>query len=405
MKILLVHKFHFLQGGAEKHFFDLKKLLEYKGHQVVVFAMQHEKNLPSAQAKYFVSKVDFEKVRFNQAGLRTARRMLFSWEAKRKLEQLIKDERPDIAHLHNIYHQLSPSILLALKKYSVPVCLTLHDFKLICPNYLLYTEGRVCEGCRGGRYWQCVKHRCLKHSLAASMLASLEMYLHKALKLFEKNVDVFLSPSQFLIQKIRDWRIPLKDIRHLPNFIEVKPETQASAGNYLLYLGRLSAEKGLLTLLDAIKGVDYPLHLVGTGQLEPVLRNTAARENLSQVQFLGYQSGERLRQIIDRAVALILPSETYENFPTAVLEAYAQAKPVIGSNHGGIAELVKDGETGLLFQPGSAGDLRQKIIQLISDPARAQKLGQNGYQLVKKYNSETYYHKLISIYEELLAKK
>lgn len=405
MKVLLVNKFYFVKGGAEKHFFDIKELLEKNGHQVVVFSMQHEKNKPSPYSKYFVSKVNFENVRFDKEGLRTAGRMLYSFEAARKLSKLIKDEKPDIAHVHNIYHQMSPSVLLTLKKHSIPVVLTLHDYKLLCPNYLFFTKGKVCERCKGYNYWQAINNRCLKNSLPASILACVEMYFHKIIKAYEDSVNVFISPSEFLIKKIREWEEPIIEIRHLANFIDAQGAGYNPPGNYVLYFGRLSQEKGIKTFIEAAKGIDYQFKIVGSGPLENELKKKVSQEKISNVEFLGYQSGEALKDSIKNSLAVVVPSEWYENQPLTILEANSLGKPVIGSRIGGIPEMIEDGKSGYLFETGSVDDLQKKINMMIADRNKVEKIGQRSHQLVQQRSPEKYYKKLVKIYESLLAEK
>ncbi|MBU0706800.1 glycosyltransferase family 4 protein [Patescibacteria group bacterium] len=399
MKVLLINKFYYLKGGAEKQFFDVKELLEKNGHEVITFAMQDEKNLPSPYSKYFVSKVDFSNVRFDSEGMRTAGRMFYSFEANRKISKLIKKEKPDIAHIHNIYHQISPSILLALKNHSIPVVQTLHDYKIICPSYSLFTKGKICERCKGYNYWQCIKNKCMKDSRAASTLACLEMYFHKAFKFYEEKVDVFLSPSQFMIKKIREWEAPIVDIKYLPNFIDTSNATPVEPGDYLLYFGRLSSEKGINTLIKAMKGLPRKLKIVGTGPQEKELQGMVAKEQITNIEFLGYKTGNELNEVIKNSLAVVVPSEWYENRPLTILEAFSFGKPVIGTEVGGIPELVREGETGYLYKLGSVEGLRGKINDIIKDKEKTVQMGKGAFEFVKQFSPENYYEKLIKVYE------
>lgn len=418
MKILLVNKFYYLKGGAERYFFDLKKLLEEKGHHVISFSMEDERNFESQEKQYFVSNVDIEKLRFS---FKAAGRILYSFEAKRKLEKLIKKEKPDIAHLHNIYHQISPSILTVLKKYKIPIVMTLHDFKILCPVYILYTHGEICERCKTYRYWQCTLHKCAKNSYAASKLNTFEMYLHKFLRIYEKNVDLFIVPSEFLKNKILEWcRLSQEKITVLPHFAEdneFRPDfigtqfvTPPPCKDYILYFGRLSHEKGVDILLEAIKilknsgALTTKLYIAGYGPKEHELKKFTVQNNLQEtVKFLGYLKGQDLQNAIKNSLFTVMPSRVYESFGMAALESFSLGKPVLAANLGALPELVKEGETGMLFKTANANNLAKKIIAMLEDKNKLALMGQNAEKLAKeKYGEETHWRELEKIYRNLL---
>jgi glycosyltransferase involved in cell wall biosynthesis len=403
MKILLVNKYNFIKGGAEKHFFMLKELLESHGHTVVVFAMKHPKNQPSPYEKYFVSFADFEKVSWGWKGLQTALRTIYSWEARRKMEHLIKAERPDIAHIHNIYHQISPSILPVLKKYRIPVVQTLHDYKLISPNYSLYHDGQICEITKGGCYYRAVGHKCVKGSRAASLVCAIEMHIHKLFGWYENNVDAFIAPSRFLMDKVKEWRTRVKKIIMLPYFIN-KTDTSPSdqPGDYFLFFGRLSEEKGVPVLLRAMKGVDLPLRIVGTGPEEAHLKAIANEIGLPHIQFMGFQSGQTLTDIIRGARAVIVPSLWYENCPLVIQEAYQQGRPVVATDLGGMKENVTDGVTGRLFKLGSAEELTIILKELVAQPDLARTYGRQAFEYAQKFDADEFYKRLMELYESLV---
>ncbi len=425
MKILLINKFYYLKRGAEKHFFDLKKLLESKGHQVVVFSMQDERNEKTPYAKYFVSKIETEKPRFS---LRGAGRVFYSFEAKKKLEKLILAEKPDIAHVHNIYHQISPSILTVLKKHKIPIAMTLHDFKILCPVYILYSKGEICEKCKTYRYWHCVTKKCAKNSYLASKLNALEMCWHKFLRIYENNVSTFIVPSEFLKNKILEWgRLPEAKINVLPHFVDcnnltaVTPKSPVLSlqtpvggdlplgrdGNYILYFGSLSKEKGVRVLLEAAKilnennNLKHEIHLAGTGPEEKALRDFVAKNYLSEkVKFCGYLTREALQEKIKNSLFVVVPSITYETFGLSALEANALGKPVVASNLGALPEIVIDKETGILFKAGDSRDLAEKIsVMLVSGDS---KKGERAKEIAEtKYNKENYWRELEKIYENI----
>lgn len=398
MKILLINKYYYVKGGADRHVLLLQELLERNGHEVIIFSMADPRNEPSRYTQYFVSNVDFEHVRGDKEGLRAAGRMLYSWEARKNLARLIADTKPDIAHIHNMYHQISPSILPLLRKYGIPIVQTLHDYKLICPNYSLFTEGDVCDRCKTHKYYNAIRHRCVKDSLPASTLAAVEMSLHKLLGLYERNVNIFISPSAFLMTTIRNWGFMNLDIRRLPYFIDGQGTMDATVGTYLLYFGRLSREKGVDTLLEAMNGIATPLKIAGTGPQENALRLYAKEHNLTNVEFLGFKSGNELHELVRNAMGVVVPSRWHENYPFVILEAFAAGKAVIGTRRGGIPELVQHGERGLLCEAGSPEALRNTIRDFTASLARIERWAENAHAFIKTHRSEQLYPKLMEIY-------
>lgn len=404
MKILLINKFYYLKGGAERYLFLLKEMLEREGHSVIVFSMEDTRNLPTSESKYFVSHVDFHRVRFGWQGLRTAGRMLYSFEARRKLTQLIKDEKPDIAHVFNIYHQISPSILSVLKKHRIPVVQTLFDNKLVSPNYLLYAHGGICEHGKGFRYYECIIHRCIKNSSVASALAAGEMYFHKLFRLYERNVDMFIAPSQFLVQILKEWGVRVKNIRVIPNFIRIPAERPMTVGTNILFFGRLSEEKGAMDLVRAAQGLPYPVVIVGNGPQTEALKALAHTLRLTNVTWHDFTSDKQeLDRLINDARLVVVPSRCFENMPLAILEAFGHKKPVIAPSLGSMPELVQPGKTGLLYTPGSVNELREKILTLAGDERAIRQYGENAYRFVQRFSAERFYQEISKVYEELLS--
>jgi len=405
VKVLLVNKYFYLKGGPERHISKISKILEAKGHQAIPFSMQDERNEPTPYAKYFVSRVDFNSPMSLGDKLRMVPRVIYFLEAREKIEALIRKVKPDIAHLHNIAHQISPSILHSFKKFDLPVIQTLHDYKLICPTYRMVVEGRICERCKGHQYYQAVLQRCNKGSFSFSLLNCVEMYIHKFSQIYEKNVDLFVAPSSFLHNKIIEFGINGKKVVHVPNFIDVEGYSPKYNGeNYLIYFGRVSREKGLFTLVQAMRDIKASkLFIIGEGELKKDLEKYILQENIASIKFLGHIKGERLKTTIRNSLFTILPSEWYENCPYSILEAFALGKPVIGSNIGGIPELIEDGVDGLLFKPGNSEELSEKIAYLINRPRLREQMGKNARKKVEeRYNSEFYYQRLMGVYQKLL---
>jgi glycosyltransferase involved in cell wall biosynthesis len=413
MKVLMINKFYYLRGGTERYCFDMTRLLQGKGHTVIPFSMIHEKNWQSEYAPYFVEEISFERSASPWrplASFRSAIRAIYSGEAREKLNSLIKAGRPDIAYLHNIHHQISLSILPVLKKHKIPIIWRLHDYSLFCPNYLFSnSHGAVCEACRGGRYYQAVLQKCRRDSRAASLVAAWGAYLDHWLGLPDL-VDLFIAPSRFVKAKMIQHGLSASRLTVIPNFIELSafepahlaPPCKAKEGegdSYLLYFGRLSSEKGLRTLIQAVGQIpDSRLKIVGDGPQRQELESLAERMACGRVEFAGYQVMEELLITLKGAKMVILPSEWYENCPYTILEAFALGKPVIASDIGGIPELIEDGEDGLLFEPGNAEGLADRIRFLLQDGRRIQYLGGNARRKVEeRYGADPHYTRFLEI--------
>lgn len=406
MKILLVNKFLYPFGGDAISNLLIGRLLSEKGHRVVFWGMEHPKNQEYPYKELFVSYVDFNKSMGLFQKVKASLNVLYSFEAKNKIKKLLKMEMPDVIHLNNFAHQISPSILDVFKKFKIPIVITLRDYKLVCPAYIMLLHGKICEKCKNRNYYWCFFHKCTKNSYLKSFLNVIEMYLHHRLLSIYDLIDIFISPSKFLKEKVKEMGFR-KTIVYLPNFINKEDFVPNYNFNNktICYFGRLSKEKGLFTLIESLKGIDVELKIIGEGPLNKDLKLRVQKEKLDNVKFLGYKSGEELKNIIRNSMAVILPSKCYEINPRTILESFALGKPVIGSRIGGIPELVKDGETGLTFETGSADDLRKKILYLINNPHKVVKMGKNARKFIeKKFNSEKHYQRLMEIYQIAMDK-
>ncbi len=406
MKVLLVNKFLYPKGGSERVLFSEAELLKRNSHQIVFFSTFDQRNSPCPESKYFISHIDYETPVNIKLKILQSLKVLYSFEAKKKLKQLLNDYQIDVVHLHNIYHQISPSVLDVFARYKKPTVMTLHDYKLVCPSYLMLVDGKPCEMCSNGKYYHCFINKCTKNSYSKSLLNTVEMYLHHKILHIYDLVDIFISPSKFLKEKVKEMGFR-KEIVHLPNFINTKDYSPKFnfKEKIICYFGRLSKEKGLFTLIEAIKGIDTKLKIIGDGPNKKDLEEKVRRENLESVSFLGYKSGEELKKEVRNSMVLVLPSEWYENYPRSVMEAFALGKPVIGARIGGIPELVKDGETGLTFDPANAEDLRYKMEYLINSPDKIIEMGRNARKFVEKeLNPEKHYKELMKIYQLAMKK-
>lgn len=412
MKILMVDKYFFVKGGAERYMFELSKVLEANGHEVIPFAMRHPDNFESGYSSFFPDNIDYNVESFwSKAStfLQASGRMVYSRDARRKMEQLIAEVQPDIAHVHMIDHQLSPSILLPLKKNGIPIIQTVHQYKLVCPNYKLYNPatGKICEKCLDGNLLHPITERCHKNSIVASTLIAIESSIHRALRIYEKNIDIFHVPSHFMGRKFRQAGIGEDKIRHLFYTIQIQKYTpNFEPGNYLLYFGRLSHEKGILTLLKAAKSYpDAPIHIVGDGPQRLDLENFVVEKRLKNVKFMGLKSGAELESLVKNARAVIVPSEWYDNSPLVIYESFAYGKPVIAAKMGGMPELVEHQENGLLFEAGNVEELTECMQQLWLHPQQASVYGKAARaKAEREFGPEVHYQKIYEWYQELVNK-
>jgi len=402
----MVNKFHWMFGGTERHVQELTGLLKQRGHQVIPFAMADPRNEPSSYADYFVSPIKFFDDDRRPAPWVVAERVIYSREARQKMARLIEAVRPDLAHIHNIYHYISPSILDVLHEHRIPTVMTLHDYKLICPTYSLWTHGEICERCRGGRYYHCLLHRCNHGSLSASLLNTVEAYVHRLIRIYDR-VDLFISPSRFLQHKHIERGMAPDRIIHIPNFVVLENYIpHFDHAGYFAYVGRLTPFKGVGTLLEAVARLrpSFPLLIIGDGPSKEALEAKAAHLGLGNVRFLGYRTGATLHDLIARAMFIVVPSEWYENCPYAVLEAFALGTPVVATAIGGIPELVEDGVNGVLVPPGDPETLAAELRQLLGGGRNLSEMGHAGRErIAKSYNEEGYLSALSCAYARVGA--
>ena len=414
MTILQAHKFYWRRDGASNYALDLSFLLEERGHRVIPFTMKHPSNLKSPYEKFFVSRMelgDASKLSLGQK-IRYAERMFYSFEAKRQMQELLKQEAVDIVHLHNIYHHISPSILSVIKKKGIPIVMTLHDWKLICPNYTMFHHGAVHEeDCRGW-YGTCVKNKCFRDSRMLSSIVRWEMiFHHKIMRYYERYVDRFIVPSEFMMEKCVEYGwarekfihipLPISDFRfQISDFEEKKQDPKHRA--YVAYFGRLSEEKGLSVLVEAARETPEILYrIVGDGPLKKNLQLLITNYKLQNVSLEGFQTGEKLRKLIEEARVIVVPSVWYENYPLSILEAKAAGKVVIASEIGGIPEMLP---RELLVKAGDANGLAKKIKTWYDAPF--EKRGEIGKRLsedVARVNDPNkHLDAMLAVYEEVM---
>lgn len=394
MKILQINKFFFEKGGAERYFFDVSQALEEAGHDVIHFSMQDERNRPSPYAEYFLRPVDFSKG--SRPGIGKAVHYVYSMEAMEMVRRLVKATKPDIAHLHNISHHLTPSILVALRNSGVPVVQTLHDYQLICPNYKLFTQGSPCERCKKHRYWNAVQYKCVQDSRASSTLAAFEMGFHNVLLgTYRWGVNRFIVPSQFLYTKLLEWGWRKSQSMYLPHFVKTAAaEPHTTRKRQILFAGRLVPEKGAHLVVEAaVLCPDIQFLIAGDGPQKKILEKHIADQKIKNCTLLGHLTSQALQRTIQESRAVVVPSLWYENAPYAVLEAWALDTPVIGANHGGIVELITPGKNGELFAVGNAHDLAQKVQVLFNSNVTTVS--------PFPFTKEKHVQQLVQLYEEI----
>lgn len=398
MKILQVNKFLYPKGGADKYCLMLINELS-KRHEVFAFGMSDEKNVILINQEYFSQKLDYHQ---NGDSLKKAMRLIWNREAAQKFAKLLDKIKPDIIHAHNIYHQLSPSILKEARKRNIPVVMTLHDYKLICPNYLLFCKGKHCQKCLKGNYFHCLLNNCYE-SFFKSALATTESIIHnKILKSYQKGVKLFVAPSQYLKNLMLKAGFKDEKIIVLNN---PAPETENnSEGSRLLYFGRLSKEKGVDLLLISLKDTNESLDIVGDGPLSNELKKLTQKLKLeNRVTFHGHLEGEALLKIKREAKAVIVPSLWAENMSLVILESLALSKIVIASAMGGNPELIEHGKTGFLFLPNNQFDLADKINNLNSlSNDEKEKIKANICEKIKLLNLSKHLDSLEDIYQQVI---
>ena len=409
MRILMVQTYYYHRGGDSTSMLSLSKMLEEKGHEVVPFAMESPRNLPSPYARFFVSEIDFpELLRRASPGAawKVVTRSIYSGEARRKIAALADEVKPDVAHFHNIHAHLTASIVAPLRERGVPIVWTLHDYRLICPNTSLLSRGEICERCIPNRFYQAVLQRCKKGSLGASCVAMLTT-LYDRLERLPSRIDRFIAPSEFLKSKLLEGRFDPARIECVPNFADLAGFAGLPEKDYFCYVGRLSHEKGIDVLVRAAASLDTGrLLVVGDGPEGDRLKALARELGTGRVGFAGYRSGEELRRILAESQFVVLPSRWYENFPYAVMEAFASSKAVVASRIGGIPEMVDDGVNGLLFPAGDVGALAERLRRMLGDRGVREEMGRRGREKAeRRYGRERHYEEIERIYREVTAGK
>lgn len=402
MKILEINKFCYPKRGAEKHFLDVVSLLESEGHSVAIFSMHHSKNIDTVWKKYFVSTVGYTSEYSFWQKIKGTTRMFYSLEAKNKIKKLLDDFNPDIVHVHNIYHQLSPAILFEIKKRNIPIVMTVHDYKIVSPNHSLFLNGEFYDRCKNGRYYECFLDKCVKNSYAKSLLAMLEMYWHEKLGTYKKTIDQYIVPSDFVRKALIERGISSEKISVLPHFIcennshaKVDIKTIKSVSKpknpYALYVGAISSSKGVKNLIEIFRKIEgLDLYIAGA------IEDDTNVDGISGVNYLGYLNKSRLSNFMSEASCVVSGSRLPETFGLIALEGLSFGKPFFGFKAGAYGEIIKNSENGFLVD--SDGDFEKALKDFSSGKVKfdSSKIIEDSE---KKHNKEEYYVKIVDLFK------
>ncbi len=404
MRILYCNKYNYPFSGTEVYLLELMDLMREQGHEVALFSMADPRGRGTLYDRHLARRIDFkEKTNWWQRA-QDAGHMIYSTESRQKIAAMIDEFRPDVAHVRNIYHHLSPSILWELKKRHVPIMYHINDFKLLCPAYNLVLQGRPCEACKGGKFWHALRPACYPGISGRAMLTA-EAYAHRWLGTYKKCVDLFLAPTRFVRDKFVEhgWDGDKFDV--LPHFQTPHSlrEPNALSDGPVLYFGRLSAEKGIDDLLRVMQKLPHlRLIIAGDGPQRPELQALADSLELTNVEFVGQVGREERDSLIAKSRFSVLPSHAYETLGKTILESYAEARAVVATDLGSRRELVDHGVTGFLYPPGDVDQLAAAIQSLASTPQLAEKMGRAGWEMVRqRYTPAAHFQKLLSLYEGL----
>ncbi len=384
MKILIIHNHYLERGGEDEVFRAEAKLLEERGHKVI----RYEKSNEYIKKSTFFKRVFFILLKLN-----------FSREVYKEIKEIIRKEKPDIAHIHNIFFCITPSVYYALKEENVPVVQTLHNYRFFCINGIFFHKGKVCEKCKDKRFFYAVMGRCWKNSFIISFLLAKLIFKRNP---FFKDIDSYIAISRFSRNKFIEFGLDEEKIYLKNNFLAIEPEDSKRDNNYALYLGRLVDYKGVNTLMRAFKiNPSFNLKIIGDGPLTRDIRRFASL--YSNIELLGRLDKDSVFEAIRNSSFIIFPSECYENMPVTIIESFVFSKPVIASNLGAAKELITNRVNGILFEPGDAEGLSENIFYLFSHYKERIEMGKNANRFFReRYDKEKSYHDLVDIYTKTI---
>jgi len=399
MKIIIVEKLYYPYSGPQDYFFDLVHLLRQKGHDVIAFDGYRCINV-DAFDKYSINTSLPEK------NLTFGINALYSIKARNIFSQLLRKERPDIVHINNIYHNISPSILYEAKKLNIPIVYHLHDYKLVCPIHTIYQSGKICMACKNGNYFQVIANRCTLHDrykFMENIFLYVESMLHNRILHVHDNVDAFITPSTYVKKAYEEMGFKGHMV-NIPCFTFPPKRLIVQKKRILVYTGHIMVEKGIKTLLQAIEGLSVELRIIGQGSKFSYFQSEVKKKNLRNIKFLGFLSGKELERQVGGAFIVIVPSLYPDAAPKTIIESFALGNCVIGSDIGGISEMIVHGVNGFLFQPGDAEGLRRVIKRILHlSQKKYMQVRMNAYKTwEERYSPDVHYRQLMQLYASLL---
>jgi glycosyltransferase involved in cell wall biosynthesis len=418
MKIFLLNYRYFVSGGPERYMFNIKEVLEQHGHEVIPFSVKHNKNQPTKYTDYFLDPIGtgdevygHEYKRTFKTSLKVVARIIYSFEAKNKLKKAIKDLQPDLIYVLHFQNKMSCSVIDAAREMKVPIIQRISDFGHICQNanasFYLYSKNEICEKCLHGSFFNNVKNKCVDNSFSHSMIKATSLGLMQFLDIKDK-IDAFVFPSSFTMAKYVEFGVKDTKVNHIPTFFNKSliNETEIEYGDYAVFIGRLVPEKGLNTLVKAFAGTSFKLKIIGNsadGLMETELK-TYLKDQHHAIEFLGEMNFNEIQKYLRGCLFTIVPSEWYENQPNTILESYAFKKCVVATNIGSLKEIVRNEETGLLFEYKDFEDLRKKVEILFNNQVTAKKYGELAFEKINTiYSSKNHYELLIDLFEKVIS--
>jgi glycosyltransferase involved in cell wall biosynthesis len=392
MKVTIIHNTYQQPGGEDTAVAEETRLLESRGHKIVSYRRSNHELDGMPKTKLFFRVKD----------------IVHSSSSKREVRDLIRSEKPDIVHIHNTFLMISPSAYEACQEEGVPVVQTLHNFRLLCPGVYFNRAGAVCEDCIGGRFWSGIRHGCYRDSSAMTAAVALMLKFHEFRRTWNRSVDGYVALSEFARGKFIYGGLPAEKIYVKPNFLSADPGPKNAPGEYALFVGRLSPEKGVDILLSAwaLLKSPMPLVIIGDGPLRQSLNAQINSLGLKNVTIKSWCPRDDVLDAMKRAAVLVMPSTWYEGFPLTIVESFACGTPVVCSRLGSMEEIVSDGGTGLHFNPGEPADLADKIDSVLTKTEWLAAMGRVARRRYEElYTAEKNYTALMGIYEQTIATK
>ena len=401
MRILQINKYLKYKGGSETYMFELSKELEKRGHEVKFWGMYDKDNVKNDFPEWEADEVNFKTLKGIRAKIVTTTKIIYSTTNRKKVGQVLDAFKPDIVHLHNYNHELTPSILPEIKKRNIKIVQTVHDGKMVCPYHRLFNfeTNNTCTKCVTGSNFNCVKDKCFDNSLVKSAIGAFEQTLYDWLNFYNKYIDKFIIPSQFLANLIEN-KIDKKKIRVLHNFTSLEFRQRLDNIQYdFIFFGRISEEKGIFELLDIIKDLPVSLLIIGDGPVTQEVKSKIA--DIPNITFVGPKYNKELFDLLQKGKYVIQPSKCFENCPMTIIESYALQIPVVGSNHSGIKELIEDGKTGYLIDFNDQDKARKKLLEISKQSTTL--LEKTIKQVfLQKYHKDYHVSEILKIYDEVL---